>query len=463
MGTDATQTDPGRSRPAAAGLAAAGAMFAHFRIERRIGTGGMGDVYLARDVALDRPVALKLLAADIAGEPDLRQRFLREARYQARISHPNVAHIYYIGEQDGQLFFAMEYIEGENLQERLARGGPLAPAEALAVCRQAALGLAEAHRHGFTHRDVKPSNLMVDRHGVVKLVDFGIVKQTGEAEGAGGRAALTARLTQDGTQLLGTPVYMAPEQARGDRIDHRTDIYSLGATLHHLVAGTPPFQGPTPQALIAQLTTAPRPRLAARRRRGPTALDLLLDRMMAKRPEDRFAGYEELLVAMDRASPAVTRPAGLWVRAFALGLDAAVAALLTAVVELPLPEVGDWLFWLIAAVYVVATHARWGRTAGKALLEIEVVRADRDGPPGLRAAAVRFLAELGPLYLGVGALDLVALAGVTGTPRILMVAAVVVLLITPTFVAGVASSFSERKQALWDRAAGTQVRYRQRG
>ncbi len=141
----------------------------------------MGAVYLATDHALDRSVALKVIGVNGAADPGLRERFLREARAQARLNHPNVCHIYYVGEQDGELYFAMEYIEGESLQQLLDREGKLAPERAIEYCRQAALGLREAERHGFTHRDIKPSNLMLDRNGVVKVVDFGLVKRATES------------------------------------------------------------------------------------------------------------------------------------------------------------------------------------------------------------------------------------------------------------------------------------------
>src|SRR5262249_14012598 len=149
---------------------------------------------------------------------------------QARISHPHVCHIYFIGEQDEQLFFAMEYIDGENLQQRLERERTLPVADAVEICRQAAEGLREAQRHGLTHRDIKPSNPLVDRNGVVKLVDFGLVKSA---------ASRDVGETERGAVILGTPLYIAPEQARGEAVDFRADIYALGVTLHHLLAGTP--------------------------------------------------------------------------------------------------------------------------------------------------------------------------------------------------------------------------------
>ena len=295
---DRTATDAGRNRPPEPeGDDLTGARLAHFRVDRLLGKGGMGAVYLATDLALDRPVALKFLPREIARDPALKERFYREARAQARIAHPNVCHIYFIGEQDEQLFFAMEYIDGESLQDRLDREGSLEPAAAVEYCRMAALGLREAHRHGFTHRDIKPSNVMIDRHGTVKVVDFGIVKKAPED----GDSAITS----EGGGLIGTPLYMAPEQAKGEAVDLRADMYALGATLHHLISGQPPFRGDTPLSVVSRHLGEPRPRLDMRggRRRARAALDELCDRMMAKRPGDRFASYDDLLDAFERVSP----------------------------------------------------------------------------------------------------------------------------------------------------------------
>src|SRR4029079_17629232 len=152
---------------------AAGQQLGHFRIERPLGARRMGEVYLATDLALDRPVAIKVLPSAVARDPARRDRLIREARAQARITHPHVGHIYFLGEEAGRLYFAMEYVAGETLAARLA-AGPLPVDDALSVVRSAALGLREARRHGITHRDIKPANLMVDGHGMVKLLDFGL-------------------------------------------------------------------------------------------------------------------------------------------------------------------------------------------------------------------------------------------------------------------------------------------------
>ena len=303
--------------PAAGDELPEGLRLGHFRIERKLGAGGMGEVYLATDLALDRPVAIKVLPAGTTSGA-ARERLIREARAQARIQHPNVAHIYFIGEDHGRLYFAMEYVAGKTLAERAA-AGPLAVEDALEVIRSAALGLREAQRSGFTHRDVKPSNLMADAHGVVKVLDFGLVAAA--PTGPTGDTAASGPVAQ--TSFAGTPLYMAPEQARGEPIDLRADIYALGATLYHLVSGQPPFVAETVDELVSMHATAARPHVPRKghARTAIAAIDQLFARMMAPDPDDRFASYDELLRELELASTQHTRPAGVTVRSIATGID----------------------------------------------------------------------------------------------------------------------------------------------
>ncbi len=461
VANDTTLTDPGSERrplPEADTEALVGESLAHFRIDELLGKGGMGAVYLATDTALDRKVAIKVLSRDIAEDERLRQRFFREARSQARIHHANVCHIYYIGEAGEHLFFAMEYIEGESLQERLDRDGAIEAGSAIEICRLAALGLREANQHGFTHRDIKPSNLMVDKDDHVKVVDFGLVK---EASGGPDQPA-TAATTIDGTTIVGTPRYMAPEQARGEAVDFRADIYSLGATLHHLVAGEPPFAGPTPLAVLSQHLSDPRPHLHERKwkRRGPAPIDVLCDRMMAKDPAGRFSNYDDAVAAMDNISPAQTRPAGFWVRIFALALDFIVVALMTWPLAMLDFEFENAIFGVIAVLYSIVCHARWGRTLGKLALEVEVVAVDQRGPPSYPAAALRFLAQWGMVYLLAG----IATLGMALDNESLEQIATIVMVLTLIIIyplEGILSAWAvPNNRTWWDRAAGTQVRYR---
>src|SRR6185436_3182054 len=232
---------------------------------------------------LDRPVALKVLGSDIAHDPEVVARFVREARAQARLQHPNVTQIYFIGEDDGVHFFAMEYVAGPALDTVLETGERLAWPDALEYAIAAARGLRAALAEGFIHRDVKPSNLMLDRESSVKILDFGLVKSMrGDTE-----------LTRDGA-ILGSPLYMAPEQGRAEAVDHRSDIYSLGCALYHLLTGRPPFQAPSPVGIITMhVTDRPTP-IKQLVPDVPEAVERIVDKMMAKQPRERFADYDAL-------------------------------------------------------------------------------------------------------------------------------------------------------------------------
>jgi uncharacterized RDD family membrane protein YckC len=429
----------------------AGDLLAHFRIDRRLGAGGMGEVWLATDLALDRPVAIKVLPSEVARDVSRRERLFREARAQARIHHPNVCHIYYVGEERGVVFFAMEHIPGESLAERVSKG-PVPAEEAIEWVRMAALGLREAHRHGFTHRDVKPSNLMVDGHGQVKVVDFGLVTR-GEAidDGRGGAVDVTQ------TAMVGTPLYMAPEQGRGEVVDFRADIYALGATLHHLVAGRPPFEGGTAAEVMSQHAQRPRPALTVTTRsRRVAPLDTVLQRMMAKNAADRHPTYDALITDLERISTARTRPAGVFARTTAALVDLLVILLVGAVISMGigllvdiddnLPLVAVW------AAYAIVLESRWGITPGRALFEIQLVSIATGQKPTLRQAAVRWLIQCGPLVAGA----LLAMTGLGTAGTVVGVGGFIYSTVALLY-AGVREP---DKRALWDRAAGTQVRYR---
>jgi hypothetical protein len=425
-----------------------GLRLGHFRIENKLGAGGMGEVYLATDLALDRPVAIKVLPAGTTSGA-ARERLIREARAQARIQHPNVAHIYFIGEDHGRLYFAMELLTGKTLADR-ASAGPLAVEDALDVIRSAALGLREAQRSGFTHRDVKPSNLMSDAHGVVKVLDFGLVAATPvDGEVAGGPVAQTS--------LAGTPLYMAPEQARGQPIDLRADIYALGATLFHLVSGRPPFVADTVDELVSMHASAVRPHVprkgkVAIGRSNAAAIDALIARMMAPDPANRFASYDDLLREIELVSTQYTRPAGAWVRGIATAIDFLLVTIIAALVTIPFGggNVDGYIGNALVLVYGTLCLARWGTTAGKALLELEVVAIATNQRPSLSRAFVREVTMVGPtMVLALCArsfdLDSVFPAAAAGL----------------TILALFASAWrSPGKRTPWDRAAGTQVRYR---
>jgi eukaryotic-like serine/threonine-protein kinase len=266
-----------------------GRTISHFRIGEPLGCGGMGVVYEAEDLQLGRSVALKFLAPELVRDPVAKARFLTEARAASALDHANLCTIHEAGEtEDGLLFLAMPRYDGESLERRIARG-PLPVDEALDIVVQASRGLAKAHEHGIIHRDVKPGNLFVTRDGVVKILDFGIAKLMGEV-GPTRRDA-----------LLGTPAYMAPEQTRGEPVDARADVWSLGVVLYEMLAGRRPFVGGSGAAVVhAVLHGTPEP-LTHLRPEVPAELARILSRMLAKDPRQRPADAAEALADLRSA------------------------------------------------------------------------------------------------------------------------------------------------------------------
>ena len=259
-----------------------------YRIVRRLGAGGMGEVFLADDTRLRRPVALKVLPAELCGDPELRERFLREARAAAMLSHPNVCAVFDTGEDEsGCVYIAMELIEGTTLTERL-RTGPLPESEIVAIASQAADALDDAHRSGLVHRDLKPSNLMLDRRGRVKILDFGIATRIVLARDETGETSLTGA-----GEVLGTTSYMSPEQTLGRPVDARSDVFSMGVVLYQLASGRLPFPGPGLAETIAGILHAPPPPLD--RALASEGLERIIRRCLEKDPSRRYASMADLL------------------------------------------------------------------------------------------------------------------------------------------------------------------------
>ena len=253
-----------------------------FRIEREIGTGGMGTVYLATHLGLERPVAVKIIKREFAGDADVADRFLREARTMAKLHHPHAAMIFDAGNlPDGRHFIVMEFVEGETLSQVLAREGRFSPSRAVDIATQICDVLEEAHRLGIIHRDLKPSNILIGKRGVCVL-DFGVAKVLASS------AESTATHASTGSgQLIGTPRYMSPEQCLGQRVGARSDLYSLGVLLYEMLAGRPPFVDPLQSALLVKQATAPAPPLPRLRQDIARPLALAVHSLLAKRPEDR--------------------------------------------------------------------------------------------------------------------------------------------------------------------------------
>ena len=253
-----------------------------FRIEREIGTGGMGTVYLATHLDLERPVAVKIIRREFASDADVADRFLREARTMAKLRHPNAAMIFDAGNlPDGRHFIVMEFVEGETLSQALAREGRFPFTRAVGIATQICDVLEEAHRIGIVHRDLKPSNILLGKRGVCVL-DFGVAKVLASSA----ESTFTHASTGSG-QLIGTPRYMSPEQCIGQRVGARSDLYSLGVLTYEMLAGRPPFVDPLQSALLVKQATAPAPPLPRLRQDIPRPLALAVHGLLAKRPEDR--------------------------------------------------------------------------------------------------------------------------------------------------------------------------------
>lgn len=269
-----------------------GRCLGEFHLLRRLGQGGMGNVYLARQQSLKRQVAVKVLRSDLAANATALARFQAEAEAAARLSHANIVQVYAFGEQDGIHYIAMEYIEGRNLREILHRKGTLDLPMSLSIMRQVASALQRAGELGLVHRDIKPENILVSRKGEAKVADFGLsrcLSQEGQP----------LSLTASGV-TMGTPLYMSPEQVQGQSVDPRSDIYSFGVTCYHLLAGKPPFTGQSAfEVALQHVQGVPQP-LINLRPDLPAELCSIVHKMMAKKPEDRYQSAQEVLRDLTR-------------------------------------------------------------------------------------------------------------------------------------------------------------------
>ncbi len=267
-----------------------------YALERELGRGGMGIVYLARDVKLDRRVAIKVLPPLLAAKDDIRERFVREARTASKLSHPSIVPVYRADELRGVAFFVMAYIEGESLGERIRDRGALPAADVVRWLREVALALGSAHAVGVVHRDVKPENILLERSSSRALMsDFGIP-----------RVEQSTTLTEDG-HILGTAAYMSPEQVNGESLDGRSDLYSLGVVGFHALAGRLPFESAAASALLVAHATRPAPPLTSVAPDVPRDLAAVIDRCLRKARDDRFATAEAVEDALARANETMAR------------------------------------------------------------------------------------------------------------------------------------------------------------
>lgn len=269
----------------------AGLTIGPYRVEGELARGGMGIVLKAHDPLLGRPVAIKLLGPGAFREKEARRRFLQEARALARVDHPNIVPIYGVGRHADQIYIATQFVAGETLLAYLRREGPLAVDAAFEIARDVLGALGAIHASGLVHRDVKSENVMRSDDGRIKLLDFGIVKDL--------RSAI--RLTQTNLRL-GTPHYTAPEQARGEKVDARTDVYSAGVILYELLTGEIPFDGRGTTAIYRKCLRGDWPKPSERRPELPHAIDVLLRKFLAADPRGRFANAAEARAAIERVA-----------------------------------------------------------------------------------------------------------------------------------------------------------------
>lgn len=262
----------------------AGQTLGDYQLIRRLGRGGMADVYLAQQTSLDRSVALKVLKPQLAEDASYIHRFHNEAKAAAALIHPNIVQVHEVGQHDGIHFIAQEYVAGKTLKQLLDQQGSLAPDRAVSILRQVAAALHKSHQLNIVHRDIKPENVLIDEEGVAKVADFGLAKQTSNDDLA---------LTSVGT-AMGTPYYMSPEQVQGQSVDSRSDVYSLGITAFQMLTGRVPFEGDTPMSVALKQVNSPAPTLGSINPELPQTLCHLIDTMLAKEPSDRVDSAADL-------------------------------------------------------------------------------------------------------------------------------------------------------------------------
>jgi serine/threonine-protein kinase len=309
-----------------------GRTLADFHVERQLGRGGMGEVYLARQVSLDRPVALKVLKPELASNPTYMARFEAEAWAAAKLNHPNIVHIYTLGGVDRLKFIAMEYVAGTNLREFLSRKGVPELPLAISIMKQAGQAVGAAGEAGLVHRDIKPENLLLTRKGQVKVADFGLCRVPDSK----------VHLTQEGV-TLGTPLYMSPEQVQGQPTDHRSDLYSLGVTFYQMLSGKPPFTGEAPLAIALKHVREKPVSLAVHRPDLPPDLIALVMRLLEKDRNVRYQNADEMLKDLAKIKEQVT--ATLDTQTAQPRLTPADEAALAATVDAQAPTRASWSRW----------------------------------------------------------------------------------------------------------------------
>ncbi|MBL8797882.1 MAG: serine/threonine protein kinase, partial [Planctomycetia bacterium] len=323
-----------------------GKVMGDFRLVRRLGQGGMGQVYLAEQLSLKRKVALKIMRPEVAANPVSLKRFQQEAEAVARVTHANIVQVYSIGVADCLHYMALEYVEGRNLRDFIALKGPPELLQALSILRQVAAALERAHEAGIIHRDIKPENILLTRKGEVKVADFGLSRCFG-----GEQPALN--ITQSGVSM-GTPLYMSPEQVESKEIDPRTDLYSLGVTTYHMLTGQPPFRGQSAfEVAIQHVQSKPQP-LQELRPDLPSELCGIVHKLMAKAPTERYQTSREVVADVVRLRQTLSGLGGMATQGLAMSQ--------------PLPP--EQLSMLLAAANGATKPRRLGRKLGRVVLAV---------------------------------------------------------------------------------------------
>jgi tRNA A-37 threonylcarbamoyl transferase component Bud32/uncharacterized RDD family membrane protein YckC len=365
-----------------------GTRLAHYEIRRWVGAGAMGNVYEAWDTALDRRVALKLLRPEVADRERLVSRFEFEARAAARVNHPNLVQVYFVGGEGYHRFFAMEFLPGPTLEVYVAARGGLDLVEALDLLQQAALSLQAVHSAGVIHRDVKPGNLILDGRHRLKVTDFGLSKSIAASGGASSSGI-----------LLGTPRYMSPEQCRGEDIDGRSDVYALGLVAYHLLTGRHAFETDSLGALLDAQMNAPIPDIRSLRPDLPAEVRTVLEAMTAKAKDRRPPDMASVVTLLEGLRPLPEHPASLAARISACVVDWFVACFLMGLLG-GLRSVGSQPYTMgtlqqvIFFVLFLGSQAGMeflkGGSPGKLALNLTVL-ARGAGPPGVLRCLARFL------------------------------------------------------------------------
>ena len=427
----------------------------HFRLDKVLARGGMGEVYLGFDTSLQRAVAIKVIRPELARQTSFLDRFLREARAQAQVSHSNVVQVYFVGEEQGTVFIAMELVDGGSLAETSKKKtGAIDWHDALRHMRGLAEGLREAGRLNIIHRDIKPANILLDRFGLAHIADFGLAaavfsrEADTQPDGLPLTTASLPKLTQVGA-VMGSPPYMSPEQAAGEALDVRADIYSLGASFYEVLAGQPPTRAETFHELQAFLKGPPPKTLLQLRPDLPRRFVAIIDRCMQRDASRRFASYDELIAELDRAVPRPVVKASAVPRVLSWLIDVALFAAVTRATLTLFPLAG----FLTLAVWVLGGARLLGSTPGQWMMRLSLRQ-----PPDAKAAfgriALRFALQHG--WLAFAALTVGSLYR-SQTEALSYVYAAAALVLFAVSMLGSATALSKSRRTAVDLITGTQV------